>query len=300
MALPLALPIRKTPAPATLIAGLAFLLLFAQPVVTLASDWWNDPDAGHGLLLFPIALWLAWKRGRAPNAGAQPVLGLVLLVAAVLLRYLSGLAAELYTMRLSLLGAAAALIIFSMGVRQLLHWWLPVMLIFLSVPLPDVLTSTLALPLQLRASTWGAELLEMRNVPVRLNGNVIRLPGQQLFVTEACSGLRSLTALLSLGLLIAGLWLKTTPLRVLLVVMAIPIAMVLNALRIFITGFLVFYVDPSLAEGVMHYSEGWAMFVIAFLMLSALALLLSLIESWWRKRGTPTRIPPAPAAEAAA
>jgi EpsI family protein len=33
----------------------------------------------------------------------------------------------------------------------------------------------------------------MRHVPVRLAGNVIQLPGRTLFVTEACSGLRSLT-----------------------------------------------------------------------------------------------------------
>lgn len=285
--LPLALTKSRTPAPSTVIAGLAFLLLFAQPLTTLGRDWWNDPDAGHGLLLFPVALWIAWKRGRAPLAAPQPALGLALLIASVILRYLSGLASELYTMRLSLLGATFGLIIFSLGIRQLMHWWLPATLIFLSIPLPDVLTSSLALPLQLRASEWGASLLEMRNVPVRLSGNVLRLPGQQLFVTEACSGLRSLTALLSLGLLIAGLWLKTTPLRVILIVMAIPIAMVLNALRIFLTGFLVYYVDPSLAEGVMHYSEGWAMFVIAFLMLSGLALLLSAMESWWRRRRLP-------------
>jgi hypothetical protein len=43
----------------------------------------------------------------------------------VLLRYLSGLAAELFTMRLSLLMGAAGLVLFWYGWRQLLHWWLP-------------------------------------------------------------------------------------------------------------------------------------------------------------------------------
>jgi hypothetical protein len=40
---------------------LTFLWLFAQPMRLLARDLWNNPEAGHGLLLAPLALWLAWK-----------------------------------------------------------------------------------------------------------------------------------------------------------------------------------------------------------------------------------------------
>lgn len=269
--------LKKTPVP-IVIAGLAFLVAFGEPLFTLARDWWSDPNAGHGLLLFPVAVWLAWKRGVVAEPRPQPALGLALLAGSVLLRFLSGLAAELFTMRLSLLGAAAGLIVYALGVRQLLRWWLPSLLLILSVPLPEVLLGTLALPLQFKASQWGAAMLEWRHVPVRLAGNILRLPGQTLFVTEACSGLRSLTALLALGLLIGGLWLRSTLARIVLVAAAIPVAMVLNAVRIFATGFIVYFVDPSLAEGVMHYTEGWVIFVIAFVILAALAWLLSRLE----------------------
>jgi exosortase len=146
------------------------------------------------------------------------------------------------------------------------------------VPLPVVVLGSLALPLQLRASQWGAFLLALRHVPVRLAGNVIQLPGRSLFVTEACSGLRSLTALIALGLLVGGIWLRSGWSRAILVFVAIPVAMVLNAFRVFLTGFLVFYVDPRLAEGFMHYSEGWVIFVVAFAILGAGALVLDLLE----------------------
>ena len=43
------------------LTALAFAWLFWQPAVSLASEWWNNPDAGHGLLLFPVAIWLAWR-----------------------------------------------------------------------------------------------------------------------------------------------------------------------------------------------------------------------------------------------
>jgi exosortase len=252
-----------------ILAGVAFAVLFAQPFATLVRDWWNDPDAGHGLLLFPVALYLAWRRGRHPAARPQPILGMGLLLGALLVRYLSGLAAELFTMRFSMLGAAAALVVFTLGVRQLLHWWLPTVLLALSIPLPAVVTGTLALPLQLKASQLGAWLLESRDVPVKLAGNVIHLPGRSLFVTEACSGLRSLTALLALGLLTGGMWLRSPWSRAALVAAAIPVAIMLNGVRIFLTGFFVQYVNPKLADGFMHYTEGWVIFVVAFLILGA-------------------------------
>jgi len=270
---------KKTPVP-LLIAGLAFVIAFGEPMVTLGRDWWSNPEAGHGLLLFPVAIWLAWKRGLVETPDPSPRLGMAILVGSVLLRFLSGLAAEMFTMRLSLLGAVASLIVYGLGMRQIVRWWLPFLLILLSVPLPEVILGSLALPLQFRASRWGAALLTMRHVPVRLAGNVLYLPGRSLFVTEACSGLRSLTALLALGILIGGLWLRFTVSRVALVLAAIPVAMVLNAVRIFLTGFFVFYVDPKLAEGIMHLMEGWVMFVLAFIILAVMAFLLTRAEAF--------------------
>lgn len=280
-----ALPGKTSSLAPLILAAAAFALLFAKPATLLASDWWNDPEAGHGLLLAPLALWLGWKRGFIAQQ-PQKVLGAALLIGGVTLRYLSGLAAELFTMRMSMVIAAIGLIIFFRGYRQVFHWWLPVTLIVLSIPIPDVLTGSLALPLQLTASRWGAALLQLRHVPVVLSGNIIRLPGRDLFVTEACSGLRSLTALLSLGVLVGGLWLRHPGSRVLLIGMAIPVAMVVNAFRVFLTGFLVHWVDPKLGEGFMHLSEGWLLFVVAFVILGGFTWVVAGIER--RVMGAPT------------
>jgi exosortase len=124
----------------------------------------------------------------------------------------------------------------------------------------------------------------MRNIPVRLTGNVIRLPGQELFVTEACSGLRSLTALLSLGVLLGALVLRSPILRVLLLLLAIPIAVVINGVRVFLTGFLVYFVDPALGKGFMHSTEGWLLFLVSFGSLGAVAWLGMMGERWFAAR----------------
>lgn len=256
------------------LAAAAFAVLFAGAAASLAGDWWNDPDAGHGLLLAPLALWLAWRAGLRPDAAPAPGPGLTLLAGAIALRWMAELAAELFTLRASLLLAAAALVVTAWGPRQVARWWLPFALLALSIPLPDVLVSTLALPLQLRASAMGAALLEWRGIPALLAGNVIHLPGHSLFVTEACSGLRSLSALLSLGLLAGGLWLRHPASRALLVLAAVPLAVALNGARVFLTGYLVHFAGPEAGEGFMHLTEGWVIFVVAFgvLVLAALAL----------------------------
>ncbi|HYK10444.1 MAG TPA: exosortase/archaeosortase family protein [Gemmatimonadales bacterium] len=271
-------------APATA-AALAFTLLFFQPFTTLVRDWLTDPDAGHGLLLFPVAVWLAWRVRRGAVIHPRPALGLVVLIGAILLRFVGGLAVELFTMRVAMLGAAMGLVIYFRGLDQLRRWWLPTILLTLAIPLPAVVLGSLALPLQFKASQMGAALLASRHVPVELTGNVIHLPGRSLFVTEACSGLRSLTALVSLGLLTGGVWLTTVWGRIVLLGATLPVAMLLNGIRIFLTGFLVYYVDPALGDGFMHVSEGWAIFVAAFAILGGLAWVLHVVERS-RRRST--------------
>ncbi|HEX9892587.1 MAG TPA: exosortase/archaeosortase family protein [Gemmatimonadales bacterium] len=262
----------------------AFVLLFAKPAGLLLRDWWSDPEAGHGLLLGPAAAWLVWKRGLLPERTRNVGLGFALLLGAVLLRLASELAAELFIMRFSMVMAAGGMVVYYLGLRQALAWWLPFTLLVLAIPLPELIRSTLALPLQFKASQLGATLLEWRNVPVRLAGNIIQLPGHRLFVTEACSGLRSLTALLSLALLMGGIWLRWPVLRAALLLSAVPIAVAINGVRVFLTGFLVYYVDPALGQGFMHLTEGWLLFVVSFGLVGVAAYGMTWIDRWRGRR----------------
>ena len=260
------------------LTAVMFALLFAKPAQLLGDAWWNDPNNGHGLLLAPLSLWLAYKSGIRVDAKPQRVLGLAIVIAAVFFRYAADLAAELFVMRGSMIMAAAGLVVWYAGFRQLLHWWLPFTLLSLCVPIPEVVLNSVALPLQFTASRLGAALLEWRQIPVMLSGNVIRIPGQELFVAEACSGLRSLTALISLGVLLGALFLDKWPNRLLLVALTIPIAIFINGFRVFLTGFLVLYVSPEMGEGFMHTSEGMLMFGGAFLITSLVAWALGSLE----------------------
>jgi exosortase/archaeosortase family protein len=85
-----------------------------------------------------------------------------------------------------------------------------------------------------------------------------------------------------------GLWLKHPVSRLAVFLAAIPVAMVVNGFRVFLTGFLVYFVDPAVGEGFMHYSEGWILFVVAFVILGGMTWGVTAIEqqisTWWNGR----------------
>jgi len=264
-----------------------FAVLYAKPAYLLVRDWTNfdNPDSGTGLLLAPLAFYFAYQTGLKEQRKPAIMLAVTLLLAAIGLRFLSDLAAELFTMRVSMMIGAAGITLWFFGVRQLLAWWLPFVLFGLAIPLPELVIAKLTAPLQLVASRIGAALIEARNIPVMLNGNVIRIPGHDLFVAEACSGLRSLTALVNLGVLLGAMLLARPWSRVTLLVLAVPMAILINGFRIFLTAFLVYFVSPEAGSGFMHTTEGWLMFVIAFASLGAVAWVLLFIEGKLANRG---------------
>jgi exosortase len=254
--------------------------MFSDPARGLFHERLTDDDSGYGLLLFPVSLWLAWRGGVREDARPAVVSGTALLVAAILLRGMGSLAAEFFSQRFSIWLAIVGLVIFRFGWRQARHWWLPLALLALAIPLPALITNQLAIPLQFRASSMGTALIHWRHIPVQTAGNVIRLgDGSTLFVAEACSGLRSLTALLALGVMVGGMWLTTVPARLLVLLLAIPVAVMLNAIRVFLTAFLSYFVDPSLGQGFMHRSQGMVMFMVALLILGGLAAAARKVES---------------------
>jgi len=269
---------RRGPAPSTVAVLAAYALMFAPTGAGLLADWASSGEYGHGFLLLPVALYLAWKR-REARARGNPVVGLLVLIASVGLFLLGVLAAEFFTRRSAMLLAAAGLTLYFRGWTQLRAWWLPFGLLAFTIPLPEVVLNSVTLPLQLLASRMAVGLLELRHVPVGQAGNIIFLPGQELFVAEACSGLRSVSALLGLTLLIAGTSLRTIPGRAFLVGLAIPAAIGANVLRVFATGFGSYYIGPQVATGTAHELLGAVVFVLPLGLVGLVALGLKRIEA---------------------
>jgi exosortase D (VPLPA-CTERM-specific) len=86
-------------------------------------------------------------------------------------------------------------------------------------------------------------------------------------VAEACSGLRYLFPLMSLGAIIGYMLHAPAWLRVTVFVVTIPITIVLNSIRIGLTGLLSEHWGLAHTRGFLHFFEGWVVFIVATLML---------------------------------
>ena len=266
-------------AAAHIVAAACFIVLFARSAESLVGAWLQDADAGGGFLLMGTSIYLMWRRGAPRTVRAGSILGSVLLGAAVVLRIAAEAAAEHYALNLSLILAVVALVVYYGGVPLVKHWWAPILILFLAVPLPVAISSMIAWPMQLISARLAASFLELRGLDVGLDQNLISLPNQILIVTEGCSGIRSMLSLLALSLMAGSLWLRTPGARILLAVSTLPTSLLFNAIRIFLTGFLMHFVAPEWGQGRLHELAGYVTFVPGLV-----ALGVSLHVAEWSER----------------
>ena len=241
--------------------------------------WRAVDDYSHGFLIAPLSLYFAWERRDQlrglPISGSW--WGLVPLSLGVLALTIGRLGVELTSMRsgfvLTLIGLV--LLLFGRKVFRVLAF--PLLFLFLMVPLPQSLVNVIAFPLQLMAANAAVEALHLLGVPALLEGNIIHLAHSQLFVAQACSGLRSLMALLTLGVVFAYFLQRGTWRRVVIVLSTIPIAIFVNAFRVALTGILAHNYGNEAATGIIHDFQGLITFFLAFLVLLVEARILNLI-----------------------
>lgn len=252
--------------------GLSGIVLYWGVLARLIHDWSVDDNYSHGFLIVPIALYLAWeRRDRLRTLPSSPSWVGLLVVAASLAVLVAGvLGVELFLTRTSLIGVLAGAILFLYGWGHLRLLAFPLAFLILMIPIPAIIFNQIAFPLQLLASKAGVAVMTACAVPVLREGNVIILASTTLEVAEACSGIRSLVSLLTLGIIYAYFTDPRNGVRVLLTLATVPIAILANALRVAGTGIAATVWGAAAAEGFFHSFSGWLVFVFAFAMLLAL------------------------------
>jgi len=197
-------------APFVLLAA-SFLLLYGGVVRHLVHDWIRDENYSHGFLIIPLALYFAWERRTrlAALSLAPSNIGLIIVFGSLGVLLAGVLGAELFLTRVSLIGLTAGSIVFLLGWQALRVLAFPVALLLLMIPIPALIFNQIAFPLQLLASQVGETALRTLGVPVLREGNVIVLANTSLEVAEACSGIRSLISLLTLGIVYSPAWARS-------------------------------------------------------------------------------------------
>lgn len=251
------------------VLALLFLLLYGPILISLVTNWWRDPNYGHGFLVPVFAGFVLWKeRLRLTEIQLKPSnFGFLVMLGAIGLLMVGSLGAELFTSRFSMLILVAGIVLFLAGWKMLRAVSFPLAFLILMIPIPVLIFNQIAFPLQLLASRFATFWLQLVNIPVLREGNVIILPNYQLEVVDACSGIRSLMTLITLAIAYGYLVEPRRWARYFLVLLMIPIAIVSNAIRIMGTGVLTFHFGPAAAEGFFHEFSGWVIFVAAMVLM---------------------------------
>src|SRR5688500_2558932 len=262
---------------ALVLGGLA--LLYRDVIPELVRAWGTDDNYSHGYLIPPIAAYFAWERRRRFLAAPlrPSVFGLVALVGSIAVLAVGVLGVELFLTRVSLLGVLGSLVLFLFGWARLRVMLFPLTFLLLMIPLPAIIFNQIAFPLQLLASQFGEATIRAFDIPVLREGNVLQLANVTLEVAEACSGIRSLISLLTLGIVLSYFSDSRTWVRQAVTLSTIPVAVLTNAARVAGTGLAAHYYGPKAAEGFFHEFSGWLVFIAAFAMLLLVQRLVTLI-----------------------
>jgi exosortase len=259
------------------LVGGGFLLLYHEVIVKLVTAWWTDDNYSHGFLIVPIAAYLAWERRErfAAREIRPAAFGLLVIAGSVAVLAAGILGAELFLTRISMLGMLVGIVLFLFGWARLRVVAFPLAFLLLMVPLPAIIFNQIAFPLQILASQVGESVLRAFNVPVLREGNVLVLANATLEVAEACSGIRSLISLLTLGIVWGYFSDPRGWMRVLIAVSTITGAVVSNGARIAGTGIAAERFGPAAGEGFFHECSGWVIFLVAFVLMLGIQALMT-------------------------
>jgi len=257
------------------VLGAMLLLLYRDILPKWGLDLWTDENYSHGLLIPFVSLYFAWQR-RADLAAARPTpagSGFLVIAAGILLHVIGVIGSEFFLKRLSLIVLLYGMVLALEGKQAARILRFPIAILVFAVPLPYILYNAVAFPLKLVATRLAVAMLQAIGIPVLAEGNVIHLTHTTLEVVDACSGIRSLMTLITLAFFLAyfftpGLWRRGV-----LMLLALPITIAANALRVAITAVATRY-DPAWGEGFWHELTGWLVFVLSFGLLMGIAMLL--------------------------
>ncbi len=251
----------------------------------LATEW-ARPEFSHGPVIPVLSFYMFLRELKFMPPATAPVTdrwpGTVLIVVALVVALAGNVARIDHLVFYALIIWIFGLILVGFGARRGWFFWPSVLHLVFMLPLPYFLYFKINTSLQFVSSGIGVAFVQALGVPVFLEGNVIDLGVYKLQVAEACSGLRYLFPIMSFSYVFAVLYRGPVWHKLVILLSAVPIAVLMNSLRIGIIGVLVDRYGIAQAEGFLHVFEGWVVF------LSCIAILFGLAVAMRRLSGDRT------------
>lgn len=234
----------------------------------LVRDWTLDDNYSHGFLVLPISIFVLWSCRKELHFPSPPSnLGLIVILGGSF-GLIAGIAAgEYFVTRVSLVVQLSGIGLACLGVENFRRVWFAFFFLLFMIPIPAVVYYAASLQMQLLSTKVTTFLLHLVGVPAVRAGHIIHLPDYSLEVIEACSGLRSLVTLLALSSLHAWMQMTGKVRSMVLVAATVPIAVMANVFRIFVTAVGAYSISKEMAESFLHEISGLLVFVSAIAMM---------------------------------
>jgi exosortase D (VPLPA-CTERM-specific) len=246
---------------------LAVTFIFRSAGETILQSW-SQEEYSHGYLIPPLALLLLLnKMADSRIVPKNSWLGFSIVAVSVAAAFLFEFAGVIHLLPVFYVMSLIGIAVLFLGPKATRGLAGPLILLFFAVPLPIFLYYTLSSHMQMASSSLGVIILNLLNISVFQDGNIIDLGEYKLNVVEACSGVRYLFPLLSLSFLLAYMYRAPFWKRAFVFLSTVPIAILLNGLRIALIGVTVDQWGPAMAEGFIHDFEGFVVFLAGFLFL---------------------------------
>jgi len=273
--------------PGTLPAVIISVVLVVAfwPILSNMYGSWFDPGAymDHGILVFPAAAYMVWcqrdELRKIPMKRSG--WGLIILLWGALQATLGVLAQWVWVSRTAFLISLTGAILLIFGTKTVKALAYPLGTLILMIAPPTFVFERLTLSLQLLASSLGATCLDALGYSVLREGNILEMVGIKLSVEEACSGIRSLLAIIFMCVLYNYFFVRGRTMRAWILIMAIPIAIFGNAGRIVASGVAGQY-NPAWVHGVTHEAFGYVSVAIAAVGCIALHAGTLRVQKFWR------------------
>jgi exosortase D (VPLPA-CTERM-specific) len=246
-----------------LLAVALAIAAFGNALWVLVNRWYYWEEYSHGFLIPVVSAWLLWSRREELRAsvGQPSWMSLVLIGPAIVLHVVGEYSSIFVFSQIGFILVLFGIVLAIGGYQLLKATFIPIGFLIFAIPLPYFLEAKLTLQLQLISSQLGVDVIRLFQIPVYLEGNVIDLGYYKLQVVEACSGLRYLYPLLSLSFLAAYLFQAPFWQRALIFLSGVPITIGMNGFRIGMVGVTVDLWGTKMADSVLHFFEGWIIFI---------------------------------------
>lgn len=255
-----------------------FAVSYYPALALFVKKWSASEDYAHAFFIVPVIAYMIWlKREVLAEHQGGSLFGLILVVLSLLF-YLTSLQIQVPTLIfLATVATIISALIYLAGFPVLKELTIPILLLFMIIPIPNQLLSMLTGSLQLQISAMSEIIVRLCSIPIFREGNVLQIQDMSFQVVDACSGIRSLISMTTLSILIGYFTLKKGRSIALLFLFSIPVAIIINLVRVVALVLTFHYFHIDLSVGTSHTLAGLVLFILGLALLFAFQRVL---ESW--------------------